>query len=331
MITGLIICCLLACSDQSKSLGNSLDSFLRRMLLGGLIGANYFAAVIIRFSSEISALHVIGFGAIGLLVKCNRNCFELIAAASSFLFAMATLALSQRISVASRARSSRDVIFDKETVQPLSFIVGAKLLSILCCHLPFAYAAAACFHQGAGEGAGGRRSFDRLAFIFWARLLIGIISIFGKSRTSLNYVKHFSAAAWPALAVSGLITLLQQHGNALIAINQLGAVSERSKVISLTVVYIGMSLCTDAIELGCAFDPGDGHSDGLHSIVMASSTEHLINVIAFAIYRCEVVHPLPLLHFTSAVVSVILMKMFSSGAIRWISHRIEHLMKLQMI
>lgn len=320
-----MLCYTLNSAERSNSLEKSLESFICRLALGSLIGVNYTTATIDRLLplNGIHILHKFVLIGTGFLMLSKRFSFELMIAISCFLYAMITIQLSRWFTKKRRKISWKEIDHLKGNYSMIS-LVGSKMLTILCCHLPFFYTKAMLFYSKHTETT--QQYFNQLIFLLCVRLFIGTISIF--SKTCFKKI-HSLGVVWLALfIISRLIILFQQHGHAF---NYIFAVNDCDKVIFLTLIYVGISLFIDVFELSQTFIKIDENSSNkLQSILMSSCAEHLFNVFLFLIYRYEIIDISfsgNFLHFFGYFITV---KCIYTKLLKRICCCIEHLMKLQI-
>lgn len=181
---------------------------------------------------------------------------------------------------------------------PLLFLTGAKLLTIFCYNLPFAWLAIQYFHLTAAaymhHNVDATKTFNHLIVLMCTRCVLGIFTIFDDiiaNRHDAN-ANHLSAAICLTILLCAtvfVLTLLlnEQMMTALteyfVQMNY-----EFGVGVAVSAIYVLLSICIDSIghTTTIVSTTSSIYSFGkrTQSLMFASCVEHLIDVGFVVIY-----------------------------------------------
>lgn len=277
------------------------DYFPIRIVTGILIGIIYLSAVVFQWLRINLSLFTCSFGiAIGITLHQTNVSFELFLASILLLYAVIVLNFSQSMWFVNHSKFQSkpfDIPICASTInaqkmKPLIYLIGAKLLTILCYYLPFFYYILdASRHTDLSHSVSHLStalitvtSFNHLVILLLTRIILGTFTIFILHKTAVrNNINYY-------LTFIYLILLAILFGVAIMLITivdlKMFIVKLQWFGVFLIAIYIAFSFVVDVIcQQIISFEDVEFNSaTGTISITFATFIEHLIDILVNSFY-----------------------------------------------
>lgn len=281
-----------------------MTTFVLRTIAGALSASIYLSAVTTRCLGKTKTLPLFTVSAFITLVFVSRRMAlpnEVLACAWSVLYGLVVLTLTQLIFIDKLSESIDGTSIARRNLQPLAFLTGAKLLTILCYNLPFACIAMQYFHLLATSShhVDASKSFNHLIIFICTRCILGIFTIFDDTNkhemNAYAVVNHLSTAIYlTVLMCATMVTLLLLLNEEMMnCVNEYLVRNEYEFCAGVLVsgAYAVLSVYIDSIGHSAMISATSIFSFGKRSqsIVFASCIEHLIDVGFTVIHLSQLV------------------------------------------
>lgn len=252
--------------------------------MGTLIGIIYLSAVVITWLQINLSPFTCTF-TIAIVIATNQTTvsFDILYATVTLDYSLIVLNVAQSMHIELRTQSKQNIpiVGCCRKLQPLVYLIGAKLLTIFCYYLPFGYGIAMHLlgQNTVVSIVSNGTTFNHLIILLLTRFAVGTITIFilMRTRTIRDNVNHLSVIYLILLAfLFGSVVLIafvdhkvfQLFGGCLVA------------------GYYAFSFIVDVIghEAALLSPMGFDVATKTISITFATFIEHLIDILVIVIY-----------------------------------------------